>query len=314
MAYITGDLILDDHYNIFAAGNADGTANVSVPNINSIWGTGFGNIGYGQTTTLATVTTGATVASTQWSTMIARLNSVLIHQLGSGSGITSPVTGDVITYLNTLQTRMASARANVELFATQGSTTVGTNNAWNPSAAATVALSAVRDASVTFASAAQARHFFNAGGQLNFVVTAVDNAATTRSTTLRDMVNQIGGLGAFRQQTNGGRTGTGGTIVVNNTTIGYYDLVFNTATTIVDNDVAGVYSTHNVLLQVYTASAVTTGGANGTQVIFRMFLSAPADDAFGGAINVTLTSRVDVVHPETTNLTNIWGTPSITFA
>lgn len=313
MAYVSGDLILDDHYNIFVTGSADGTANVAVPNINSVWGTGNANIGYGQTTTLSNVTVGDSVTSTQWSTMISRLNSILTHQLGSGSGITAPVTGDTITILNDLSTRLNSARANVHLFATQGSTATGTNDATNPSAAATSAFSYFRDVNVTFSSAQAARYFFNSGGQINFVCSATDNAGTTRSTTLRDMINQLGGLTAFRNVSNGGRSGSGGTVVTNDTTKGYRQLVLNTPTTIVNMDVAGTYATHNVVLQVFTASSNTTNGANGTQVIFRLVMTADADDAFGGAINLTVNVRADVVSPETTNLTNVWGTPSITF-
>jgi hypothetical protein len=313
MAYISGDLILDDHYNTFATGGADGTANIAVPNINSIWGVGNGNIGYGQSTTLSNVTVGTSVTSTQWSTMISRLNSILTHQLGSGSGITAPVTGDTITILNNLSTRLASARANVALFTTQGTTVTGSNDATNPSAGATSAFSYFRDCNVTFASANAARYFFNGGGQINFVCSAVDNAGTTRSATLRDMINQVGGLTAFRQNTNGGRSGAGGTIITNDTTKGYRQLILNTPITLVDNNVAGIYSAHNVVLQVFTDSSDTTNGANGTKVIFRLVMTAPADDAFGGSINITLTMRADIVHPETTNLTNTWGTPTISY-
>ena len=52
MAYVTGDTILDDHYNGFANDN-------SPNNINKIWGTGNGNYGYGQTNTVSTVSAGA---------------------------------------------------------------------------------------------------------------------------------------------------------------------------------------------------------------------------------------------------------------
>ena len=49
MAYAQGDSILDDHYNIFATGNAAGSGDHSVANINTIWGSGDGvNKGYGQ--------------------------------------------------------------------------------------------------------------------------------------------------------------------------------------------------------------------------------------------------------------------------
>ena len=53
MAYSVGSTILDDDYNIFATGNAAGSGDNSVNNINSILGTGTGDKGYGQTNTLS---------------------------------------------------------------------------------------------------------------------------------------------------------------------------------------------------------------------------------------------------------------------
>lgn len=314
MAYASGDLILDDHYNTFVTGSADGTGNAAIPNINSIWGTGSGNIGYGQTTTLSNVSVGTTVTATQWSTLISRLNSILTHQLGSGSGITAPVVGDVITYINTLETRLQSARANVELFASQGNTVTGTSNVWAYSAGATTAVSNVFiDTNVTFGSADQARYFFNAGGQINFIVSATSANVQTRSTNLRDLINNCGGVLAFGQKTNGGRAGTGGTVVANVTTVGYRTSGLSSPTLIVDIDSApAAYTAQDVKLFAFT-SGNTANGANGNTVTFRLQLFSNADDAFGGTIDLQITSRADIINPETTNLVNTWGTPTITW-
>ncbi len=40
MTYSAGNTIIDDDYNIFATGNAAGTGDDSVANINSVWGAG----------------------------------------------------------------------------------------------------------------------------------------------------------------------------------------------------------------------------------------------------------------------------------
>jgi hypothetical protein len=303
MSYSQGNLIEATDYNNLINGTNQ---------LNTVWAVGNGNAGYGQTA-IATVAVSNTVTATQWASLINTLNSARTHQSGSGSGISAVTAGQTINWISTLQTQIDSAYTNRGSFAAQGTTVTGSNDATNPSAAATSAFSYFRDTNVVFSSANAARYFFNAGGQINFVCSATDNAGTTRSTTLRDMVNQVGGLSAFRNTTNGGRSGTGGTIVTNNTAFGYRNLVFNSATTLVDNDVAGTYSAHNVVLQVFTASNDTTDGSNGNQVIFRLFLTAPADDAFGGAINLTVNVRADIVPPSTTNLSNVWGTPTISF-
>jgi hypothetical protein len=303
MAYTQGGLIEATDYNNLINGTNQ---------LNQVWSVGNGDAGYGQTA-ITTVAATNTVTATQWATLINRLNSVRNHQSGVGSGITAVTAGQTIDHLSTLQTQVNTAYTNRALFAAQGSTTTGTNNATNPTAGATSAFNYFRDTNVTFSSANAARYFFNAGGQINFVCSATSGLNNTRSNTLRDMVNQVGGVGAFRNTTNGGRTGTGGTIVVNNTSFGYRNLVFNSATTIVDNNVSGTYSAHDVKIQVFTDSSDTTNGSNGTQVVFRLVMSAAADDTFGGGINLTVNVRADIVFPSTTHLTNVWGTPTITF-
>lgn len=309
MAYSLNGLISATDYN--------GLASTNSANVAWVWGTGNGAKGYGQSVAaISNVTAGATVTATQWQGLFNAINGALGHQSGAAARLTSiaqtVTAGDTITYLANVASAVTTINTNSSLFASQGSTLTGTNNATNPSAAATAAFNYFRDVNVTFTNAQAARYFFNAGGQINFVCSATDNAGTTRSTTLRDMINQIGGLSAFRNTTNGGRTGTGGTIVTNNTAFGYRNLTAS-AQTVVDNDVAGTYAAHNVILQIFTNVADTTNGATGASVVFRLSMSAAADDAFGGAINLTVNVRADVVSPETTYLTNVWGTPTITF-
>jgi hypothetical protein len=63
MAYTSGDTILDDHYNDFAT------------SVNAIWGTGTGDSGYGESSTVSAVSAGATITATQWTTLLARISS-----------------------------------------------------------------------------------------------------------------------------------------------------------------------------------------------------------------------------------------------
>jgi len=311
MAYASGQVILAADYNGLAQTTTGG-------NVAWVLGTGHGAAGYGQTTTgIATVSSTAIVTATQWSGLIYLVNRALGHQsgagaqLGSGSNI-GVAAGATITAFANVATAVTTINTNAALFAAQGGTTTGSNDATNPTAGATSALNYFRDVNVTFTSANAARYFFNAGGQINFVCTATDNAGTTRSTTLRDMINQVGGLAAFRNTTNGGRSGTGGTIVTNNTSFGYRNLT-TSAQNIVDNNVAGTYSAHDVKIQLLSNSIDTTNGANGASVVFRLLIAAAADDGFGGSINLTVNVRADVVAPSTTYLNNVWGTPTITF-
>ncbi len=302
MAYSQGGLIEATDYNNLINGSNQ---------LNAVWAVGNGDAGYGQTA-ITTVAASNTVTATQWATLINTLNSARNHQSGVGSGISAVTAGQTINHLSTLQTQVNTAFTNRGLFNAQGSTTTGTTDTTSASAAATAAFSYFRDTNVTFSSANAARYFFNAGGQINFVCSATSTQSNARSNTLRDMINQVGGVSAFRNTTNGGRTGTGGTIVVNNTAIGYRNLT-TSLQTVVDNNVSGTYSTHDVLLRVFSNSIVTTDGSNGASVVFRLVATAPADDSFGGTLGISLSVRADIVFPSTTHLTNVWGTPTITF-
>ena len=91
MTYSSGGTIQASDYNNFAT------------QVNNIWGTGYGNVGYGQSTTLSAVSSQGTITATQWATMINTLNSVSKHQSGgSGTGISAPTAGNQINYLSTL--------------------------------------------------------------------------------------------------------------------------------------------------------------------------------------------------------------------
>ena len=94
MAYSSGGLIQATDYNGFAS------------SVNTLWGTGSGNYGYGQSSTVPTVNaTTDTVTATQWATMIARMQSMQQHQANNTTGVPGqPTAGSIITYLSTVST------------------------------------------------------------------------------------------------------------------------------------------------------------------------------------------------------------------
>jgi hypothetical protein len=305
MAYQTGDLILRDHYNTFATGSATGTANNAVANINTVWGVGSGNKGYGQSTTLSAVNTGDTVTATQWSTLLSRLNSILTHQAGSGSGITSPTAGSIITALSTLQTNVTNAFNNSANFnSTRGTpATTSLGATWNTATPTT--FQQVR--TVTFASSDQARYFFNAGGRiaLSFSVTnGADNAKETAWTSL--LGTKLATLN-FDFSTSG-RTGTGGTLTTNGSAIGFWGLTTSNQTLIKLTDTTAAYTTNYVEVLVNISGTTGSNGGLGNVITFTInYNDAAADTGAPGAINMTINADVVVTPPETTNLTNTWG-------
>jgi len=307
MTYSQGGLIQATDYNTFAQGGA--SVNHGVANINTVWGTGSGDKGYGQTSTLSAVSTSNTVTATQWSTMIARLNSILTHQAGSGSGITAPVAGNTITFLSTLSSNITTGFNNRLNFTSNGSDAAATgsvNTSWTTNGSA---LTITRTA--TFGSADQARYFFNAGGKLIVNFGATNNQGNSKG---NDWVSLLGTkldnivIGGYTNS----RGGTGGSVVSSNTALGYWN--------------AG--TTNNKILELTSASGTADYGNNKIEVFIRtngvqgsngdvgnvvsvvLTVTDVAADSFDDQVNLTINTTWTKRPPETTNLADTWGTPT----
>lgn len=316
MTYAQGSLIDASDYN-----NIIGTSPSSTTNrINTVWAVGNGSAGYGQTA-VAQVAALNTITATQWASLINTLNSILTHQAGSGSGISAPTAGSKIDFLSTLQTNVNTSYTNRLNFSTQGTTTTQspvTNSTLNvASGSAAQTLTITRTA--TFASADQARYFFNAGGQLNLVIQAGTNTgATGRGAAMITMATAAGGVTAFRALTNGGRTGSGQTQNTNDTSIGYYDLTTVNQTIVSLTAITSPYTAYPSDTITITARSNGVQGVNadnGTVITFVITITSALQSSGTGnpndGINITIPTRIDVVFPETTNLSNSWGTVTV---
>ena len=328
MAYSQGGLIAAADYDTFVGVSPSSTANT----VNTVWAVGNGQYGYGQTA-IPQVSAGNTVTAAQWATFINNLNSLRTHQTGAGSGIAAPTAGTTINYLSALSTQINSGYSGALLFNSQGTTTTGTaTNTGFSNANTSSALTFSVSRTATFASADQARYFFNAGGQLNFVCgTATNNDGTTRSGDLVTLVNtNFISYPAFRAASGGGRTGTGGTANTNSTTIGYYQLTTSNQTLCQVTSATSGYTGDYILLQVLSNGAQGSNADKGTVITFTLTLysgartAIPAPPAAGpggvpptnnttvnDSVNITVPNRLDIVYPETTNLTNSWGTVTL---
>ena len=124
MSYAAGQTILDDEYNLFATGNTAGTGDTSVASINTIWGQGTGDAGWGQSNTVAAVSAGSAITATQWTTLLARLNSIRQHQGTSinissfsvAAGAAIEAIANLSTDITTLYTARAAAIISMTLF------------------------------------------------------------------------------------------------------------------------------------------------------------------------------------------------------
>jgi hypothetical protein len=308
MTYSAGGKIQSNDFNTRNGGTA---ANVS-GQINSILATGNGNAGYGQSSFASNVSTGNKVNASNWSTLVTNINVVRKHQSGAGySNLTVPASTNKISFISSLDSTLTDAYTNRLTATSSGSTTTGTNDTWNVTSADNVLLDQARVCRIQFSSEDTIRYFFNAGGKISMIYSAVDNAGNARSQSIRDVVNNIGGFNNYVGYSNSGRTGTGGTVTLNNTNIGYWNVTNTSVIPFIQIDDDSPY-VGNYAYVAHWVFGSTTNGSNGNDL--RLYLGVYGlADVGGGSVNITVTSRCDITFPSTTYLNDSWGTPTISY-
>ena len=289
MAYSSGGIIEASDYNTRAT------------SVNNLWGTGSGNTGYGQAGTALNTSITGTVAASDWATMIARMSTMQQHQFNNTTGIpTQPTSGSIITYLAAIDTAITSLQNN--RFATYAYSAITAYASTSNST--TWHTSSVKTWTIAFASDNNARYFFNAGGTIQFV----SNGNTITPTTWNSFVNTgYAYSGIFA----GGFThyGTVGTYTrgTYNSGQGFYNLT-STPTSFLTMTETGTGNAN------YNANSIDLKFSyNGAGVITATLTLTDADtNAFGYTNTGATAGYIQTYSPETTYLTNTWGTPTVT--
>lgn len=327
MSYASGGLIEATDFNGLAQTTAYTSSSNTGGNVAWVWGTGFANTGYGQSTTLlASVSSTNIVTATQWAGLVYTINRALAHQnattlgggpLGANINMTA---GQTITYFSNVATAVTTINnlpGKLGYYA-QGTTVTGSNfNSSFTAAGSTSAASFSTTRTLTFASGGDAaRYFFNAGGRVTLVITATNNVATARSQDFAQMFQSNIGSSYFQANFSLGKTGTGGTVNTNATNLGYYSLTnsYQTLANITPSGQAYQYNNDWVRVQVVTNGTQGSAGDTGSAITFRLDAASPAQSGsdFNDGINVTVTTRIDVTPPETVYLANTWGVFGVT--
>jgi hypothetical protein len=312
MAYSAGSTILAADYNGFVGGNLG--ANVS-GELNTVLGGGRGNAGYGQAAVANVTAVTDTVTATQWTTFVNALNTVRKHQFGASfSNLGTLTAGATINANVSFSTNLTDAYTNRLNFTANGTITTGATfspvfTAPNDTNAATFNITRT----ATFASADQARYFWNAGGQLNFVVTGVTNTGgTNRGASLATLAATNFASCRTLATNNTGRTGTGGTLTTGNTSVAYYRLTTANATAVAITSDTYLYTGDTCTFSLKTNGTQGSYADNGTVVNLNLVLVSAADSpAFNDSIDITVNHRVDIIYPSTTFLANTWGSVTI---
>lgn len=304
MTYAVGGLIQAADYNGFVS--------TATPNLNNIWAAGSGDSGYGQTA-LSQVNVGDLIDDSGWSSLINTIASAAAHQGTTITPIIAPSVGDLIQFYSALSTNLSaidSGRLNAANVGTD-ITQTGTRTAnWGGAIGIPTVTSTV---TVTFASEAQARYFFNAGGTVRISCSRTGTAVTPQDTIWTTLCTDIGTLALPAVNTTqiiNGTTFTGFTKIGGGGLApdiydrqGYYQLTSSAQTLFRQLSGSGVYTNDNITV---TATRTTTTVV--LNVIFNDLTDGGSPDTVTGTLSVTAAAR----QPSTTNITNSWGTPIVT--
>ena len=307
MTYSTGNLILATDYNAFAT------------SINSVWNTNYGQA------SVTSVAIGGTVTATQWSSLNSTITTMASHQGTTITSRTNPTVGNIIGVLANVATDIASCVSKTANAATQGTqytAWTGTSSKTTTTGTGTASWTITFTQAITFANTTAATNFFNAGGlvKIQYGKTSTGLPSDTEwNTFISTVVGTIYLSSTGASKTINGVTYTGttkvggsGTPTTLATSTGFAQLTSSPTTIYKQFDSGAAYSSNYVQTTAQVSGAVLTLvttwydagdplGANisgGTATTGITFGTAPATIA-------TYTP------PETTYLTNVWGTPTI---
>jgi hypothetical protein len=265
MAYVAGDTITGDQYNIFVN-------NATSPfGYNHFAGTGSGEYGLGQTH-IATVSSGSsTITASQWNTLLTGMDTIANHTNDTLSARTQVTAGDTIAIKTAVEADLATLAASVAGGCTSADA-LGTNAVGTSTNSGTWNTSSTIERSITFATADKMRHFFNAGGKIRIDPTCITGIDGSKDDVFNDLTTTATGnldLGAHATT----RSGSGETQTTFNSGTGFHDLTTSYTTLLkLTSDNSG-YTSNTVEYQAKLNAAV--GSAT---VITVKMISVDADN------------------------------------
>jgi hypothetical protein len=307
MTYTSGNLILATDYNGFAT------------SVNSVW-----NSNYGQTS-VSPVAAGGTVTATQWATLNTTIASMAGHQGTAITSRTNPTVGNVIGVLANVATDIASCVTKTANAATQGTqytAWTGTSSKTTATGSGVAAWTITFTQAITFANTTAASNFFNSGGLVKIQYSKT-STGTTQDTEWNTFINTVVGTiylsSTGASKTINGVTYTGttkiggsGTPATLATSTGFAQLTSSPVIIYKQFDSGAPYSANYVQTTAQVSGAVLTlvttwydaGDPLGADISGG---TATTGIAFGTAPATVAT----YTPPETTYLTNVWGTPTV---
>jgi hypothetical protein len=326
MTYVSTGLIQATDYNGFVSTTVGA-------NINATWGTSTTTSGYGQAN-ISTVSAGGTVTATQWSDLVNKISNMASHQGTTITSRSAPVATNLIQVLanvNTDITNCYNSRDNALTVGTQYGIFTGSIAKTTATGSGTVPWTITFTHTVTFANNTAFNNFFNCGGRLKWDVaksstgTLADAEWNDLATTLCGNIYLTGSAGsknivsvAYTGTTKEGGTGSAttlatstGAFALTTTPVTLYKQFADTA------PYTGSYIQLNASVNLATPTAIVftttwvdpggSGAGSADNISGGTDTASPATSITGTAP----TTLVTYIPPETTYITNTWGTPTI---
>ena len=310
MSYAQFGTIQAGDYNALVGAATGGTANV----LNTVWSTGSGFAGYGQTAE-ANVAVGDTVTAAKWANLITKTANLASHQSSSITSVTAPASGNTITYNANVVTNLQTTYVN-KLNAVSQSGTSANTATYAPTWLNAITFTHI----VTFANGDAARYFFNSGGQL--AITCAHPAGTGINLLLNNLASNVGtvvlssptsGTATIASTSYNGVTkvGGGGSTPTISTNSGYYSWTTSNANAFYQTASTGPsgYLSTNINILVKTNGTQGINGDTGNVIT----ISTVWDEIPNGLTVATgSATTVTIRPPEVTYIANTWGTPTVT--
>lgn len=279
MTYATGNSIQATDYNSFAGLTASGagSAAAAASKAGYLYGVGFGDRGYGQTSpALSSVSVGQAVGQ-EWQNLRSVIVSMANWQntsiaslppsssFNAGAAVTA--SSAIASILSTLDTnRLNYQVANMTL---SGLTSTTRASTWGTGTSSITA-----EFQVTFSSEDHARYFFNTGGELRVLLNH-PSTATARDSSWNTVLS--GFNMAFRANSTARIGGSYGAAQG----IGYYQLT-TAYQTVIDGTNTGVtpYGVNDFVVQARAVTITGANGAKGSVIQFRVILTDEQSNAF----------------------------------
>ena len=293
MAYVKSSNIQAADYNNFAGltGSAAASAAAAQNKAGYLYGIGFGDRGYGQTSPALTAETAGAIVGQEWQslrTVIANMaawqntNTTLLPPASSfnagreivahDSAAPSLNAYDIQDMLATLDTNRLNYQAGNMTLSTIQTTTRST--VWG---AGTGGITA--EFQVAFTDENHARYFFNTGGEFRITLSH-PNTTDTRNQSWNTVLN--GFTLAFRANTSVRTSGSYGTAA----SIGYYQLT-TSYQVICDGTNSGVtpYTVNDFYVDARAVTIAGVNGAKGSTIQFRVRLIDEQTNAFSDEVD-----------------------------